>query len=96
MFSNSANRYFPLFNYNISIGDTSLNKCNDKQKKWLLDNFEPVELNHDTYLDRFGKMVLRVRQIYPDVPMVVIQRLSHLPAFGTNPRSLLAKWVNDW
>ncbi len=84
------------YNYNISLDNTSINQCNDQQRKWLLEEFEPVELNHDTYLDRFEEMLLMTRQRYPDVPMVVVQRLSHFPAFGPNPSSLLENWDNDW
>jgi hypothetical protein len=49
-----------------------------------------------TYMDRFETMLRSIRDQAPGVPILLLTRLSHYPAFGPSPRSYLTGWGDIW
>jgi hypothetical protein len=63
---------------------------------YLEREFRAIRLNPDTYLQRFCRMLLALRQARPAVPVLVLSRLGHYPAFGPWPYSYLDGWERWW
>lgn len=64
--------------------------------RWTQDNCKMFKPNPATYLDRYRDMLVRMRLDHPGVPIIVLSRLSHYPAFGPEPFSYLNGWENLW
>jgi hypothetical protein len=64
--------------------------------KFLEEECQPYEPDPSAYLDRFGKMLVLVREQAPGVPILLLTRLSHYPAFGPTPVSYLKDWGRLW
>lgn len=64
--------------------------------QWAQDNCRMFKPNPATYLDRYGKMLAQLRRYHPSIPIVILQRLSHFPAFGPDPFSYLDGWETLW
>ncbi len=71
---------------------------NDKPEmmQWAQDNCRMFKPNPATYLERYRDMLARLSLNFPRVPIVVLSRLSHYPAFGPDPFSYLNGWENLW
>ena len=54
--------------------------------------FGMIQPNPATYLKRYGNMLSTLKELYPDIPIIVISRLSPYPAFGPEPYSYLEGW----
>ncbi|WP_432737838.1 SGNH/GDSL hydrolase family protein [Maridesulfovibrio sp. FT414] len=65
-------------------------------EKWMKDGFGMIGANPATYLKRYGEMLRNVRRNFPGVPILVVSRLSHFPAFGPDPYSYLEGWGDLW
>lgn len=65
-------------------------------ENWMKSNFGMIGANPATYLKRYSEMLVNLRKQYPHVPVVVVSRLSHFPAFGPDPYSYLEGWGNLW
>ncbi len=63
---------------------------------WMKDNFGMVQPNPGTYLKRYREMLGHLRERFPQVPIIVVSRLSHYPAFGPDPYSYLEGWSDLW
>ncbi|WP_320172462.1 SGNH/GDSL hydrolase family protein [Maridesulfovibrio sp.] len=61
-------------------------------ESWMKAGFGMIGANPATYLKRYGEMLSHVRRQFPTVPILVVSRLSHYPAFGPEPYSYLAGW----
>ena len=64
--------------------------------RWVHTNYLQKRLESNLWLDRFTLMIRRVRRDFPETPIVLIQRLSHLPAYGPSPFSYLSGWDRNW
>ncbi|MDC0335869.1 SGNH/GDSL hydrolase family protein [Pseudodesulfovibrio sp.] len=64
--------------------------------EWTQTNCRMFKPNPATYLKRYGDMLARMRAGFPDVPIMVLSRLSHYPAFGPDPFSYLEGWDELW
>lgn len=64
--------------------------------QWAQDNCRMFKPNPATYLKRYGDMLARLRHEFPGIPIVILQRLSHFPAFGPDPFSYLDGWDSLW
>jgi len=64
--------------------------------EWTQNNCKMFKPNPSTYLDRFHDMLTRINMDFPAVPIIVLSRLSHYPAFGPDPFSYLEGWGNLW
>lgn len=84
------------YGYDISISDNSIGQCTPAQQQWLANTFEKTPLDHANYFDRYLDMLIRLRKIVPDVPILLLHRLGHWPAYGPDPRSLLDCWAGQW
>ena len=82
--------------YDISISRNSIGQCTPEQQQWLAQNFKETPVDDNTYFDRFLNLLVRLRKIVPGVPILVLHRLGHWPAYGPDPRSLLACWQDQW
>jgi hypothetical protein len=60
--------------------------------RWAQDECRMFEPNPATYLTRYGRMLARLREDFPAVPLVVMSRLHAYPAFGPEPYSYLKGW----
>jgi len=67
-----------------------------KLMQWAQDNCRMFQPNPTSYLDRYRDMLIRLRMEIPDVPIIVLSRLSHHPAFGPAPFSYLKGWDKLW
>ncbi|CCH50273.1 hypothetical protein [Pseudodesulfovibrio piezophilus] len=63
---------------------------------WAQNNCRMFKPNPSTYLDRYREMLVRIRAENPGVPIVILARLSHYPAFGPDPFSYLDGWGTLW
>lgn len=63
---------------------------------WMKAGFGMIQANPATYLKRYEEMVKNLRQKFPQVPILVVSRLSHHPAFGPEPYSYLEGWGDLW
>lgn len=90
----------PLFIHNEEeyVFYMSTQALTDKPEmmQWAQDNCRMFKPNPATYLERFAKMLFMLRKTYPGVPIVILQRLSHYPAFGPDPFSYLEEWDQTW
>jgi hypothetical protein len=59
---------------------------------WMKKQFELVQPNPLTYLDRFGRMLERLRARFPLARILLVSRLKAYPAFGPQPYSYLKEW----
>lgn len=86
----------PLFVHNeegfVFFMDTRVLTEKPKVMEWTQANCRMFKPNPATYLNRFGDMLVRLRNDYPDSPIIVLARLSHAPAFGPAPVSYLEGW----
>ena len=62
-------------------------------ERWMKDRCGMIQPNPATYLKRYGEMLATVRRLHPQVPIIVVSRLSHFPAFGPEPYSYLKGWA---
>lgn len=60
--------------------------------QWAQANCRMFQPNPATYLRRFGEMLHKLRERTPEVPIVILSRLDHHPAFGPDPYSYLEEW----
>lgn len=63
---------------------------------WMKDNCGVVQAKPGSYLKRYREMLGNLRERFPEVPIVVVSRLSHYPAFGPDPYSYLDAWSDIW
>ncbi|QGY41586.1 SGNH/GDSL hydrolase family protein [Pseudodesulfovibrio cashew] len=63
---------------------------------WTQTHCRMFKPNPATYLERYGTMLARLRLDNPDVPVLILSRLSHFPAFGPDPFSYLEGWDELW
>lgn len=59
---------------------------------WIQRECSMIRPNPATYLKRYGDFLATVRAHHPGVPIIVVSRLSHFPAFGPQPSSYLEGW----
>ncbi|MBG0789429.1 MAG: SGNH/GDSL hydrolase family protein [Desulfovibrionaceae bacterium] len=59
---------------------------------WMRQECGLIRPNPATYLKRYGKFLAALRANHPGVPIIVVSRLSHFPAFGPRPHSYLRGW----
>ncbi|BCS89685.1 SGNH/GDSL hydrolase family protein [Pseudodesulfovibrio sediminis] len=59
---------------------------------WIKAECGMFKPNPATYLKRYGEYLATVRSRFSDVPIVVVSRLHHFPAFGPDPYSYLMEW----
>ena len=59
---------------------------------WAQEHCRMFKPGPNSYLDRFGTMLQRIRQDFPSAPVIVLSRLSPHPAFGPDPYSYLEGW----
>jgi len=59
---------------------------------WMQARCGLIKPNPATYLKRYGEFLATVRAYHPGVPVIVVSRLSHHPAFGPAPYSYLEGW----
>lgn len=64
--------------------------------EWAQKNCRMFNPNPATYLDRYKAMVAQLRMSHPSVPIVILARLGHYPAFGPDPFSYLEHWGALW
>ncbi|WP_245549583.1 SGNH/GDSL hydrolase family protein [Maridesulfovibrio hydrothermalis] len=64
--------------------------------EWMKDGFGMIQANPATYLKRYEEMLKNIRVKFPAVPLLVVSRLSHFPAFGPDPYSYLDGWNGLW
>jgi len=87
----------PLFIHNrdgyIFFMDPAAWEGNPELEAWMNAECGMIQPNHSTYLKRYGEMLATVRHNHPDVPIIVVSRLSHFPAFGPEPYSYLQGWT---
>jgi len=89
LFINNAQKY-------IFFIDPEAWKAHPEFEKWMKDGFGMIGANPATYLKRYEEMLNNVRGNFPDVPIIVVSRLSHFPAFGPEPYSYLEGWGDLW
>lgn len=86
----------PLFIHNtdkyIFFMDPAAWQDNRELESWMQAECGMIQPNPATYLKRYGDMLATLRHFHPDVPIVVVARLSHFPAFGPDPYSYLKGW----
>ncbi len=71
--------------------------------KKLEEDVGPLQYNRlrtgrtlSSYFDNVSDMLMRLRKALPDVPIILVKRLSHLDHYGPNPFSWLHFWANGW
>ncbi len=71
---------------------------NDKPEmmQWAQENCRMFKPNPTTYLDRYRDMLARISMDFSEVPIILLSRLSHYPAFGPDPFSYLDGWSELW
>lgn len=65
-------------------------------EQWMKANFGMVQAKPGSYLKRYREMLVHLRQRFPQVPIIIVSRLSHYPAFGPDPYSYLDGWSDLW
>ncbi len=65
-------------------------------EQWMKANCGIVQAKPEGYLKRYREMLGNLRQNFPEVPIIVVSRLSHYPAFGPDPYSYLEGWDRLW
>ncbi|WP_319471681.1 SGNH/GDSL hydrolase family protein [uncultured Pseudodesulfovibrio sp.] len=67
---------------------------NDKPEmmEWTQGRCKMFQPNPGTYFKRYGDMLAQMRADNPGVPILILSRLSHFPAFGPDPFSYLDGW----
>ncbi len=86
----------PLFvhndeKYTFFMDPRSLND-HPEAMRWAQDNCRMFKPGPGGYLNRFDTMLRRTRSDFPEVPIIVLSRLSPFPAFGPDPFSYLDGW----
>jgi len=61
-------------------------------EKWITTECSMFKPNPASYLKRYGDFLATVRANFPDIPILVVSRLNHYPAFGPDPYSYLKAW----
>nr|WP_321255199.1 SGNH/GDSL hydrolase family protein [uncultured Pseudodesulfovibrio sp.] len=69
-------------------------KSHPKMETWMKAECGMIQPNPTTYLKRYGEMLATLRSMHPDLPIVVVSRLSPYPAFGPEPHSYLDGWAD--
>lgn len=59
---------------------------------WMKERFQLIKPDPLAYPVRFGGMLEQFRKRFPNVPILLLGRLSHYPAFGPFPYSYLECW----
>ncbi len=65
-------------------------------EQWMKNDFGMIQPNPNAYLKRYREMLGNLRERFPQVPIIVVSRLSHYPAFGPDPYSYLDGWSALW
>ncbi len=65
-------------------------------EEWMKAGFGMIQVNPATYLKRYEEMIKNLRLKFSQVPILVVSRLSHYPAFGPEPYSYLDGWNDLW
>ncbi|MBI9112615.1 MAG: SGNH/GDSL hydrolase family protein [Maridesulfovibrio ferrireducens] len=65
-------------------------------EEWMKAGFGMIQVNPSTYMKRYEEMLKNIREKFPLVPILVVSRLSHFPAFGPEPYSYLEGWNDLW
>ncbi len=65
-------------------------------ESWMKAHFGMIKGNPSTYLKRYREMLEKFLIRFPDVPVILVTRLSHYPAFGPDPYSYLEGWNSLW
>ncbi|WP_319541923.1 SGNH/GDSL hydrolase family protein [uncultured Pseudodesulfovibrio sp.] len=65
-----------------------------EMEAWMKAECGMIQPNPSTYLKRYGEMLATLRRMHPNLPIVVVSRLSPYPAFGPEPYSYLEGWDN--
>jgi hypothetical protein len=60
--------------------------------QWIGEHFKKVCFEPEQYLSRYLKMLGMARGLFPAIPLVVVLRSRHGPAYGPNPSSLNLAW----
>lgn len=55
-----------------------------------------MQVRPESWFQRFGAWVQRLRAVHPAVPLLIVARLGHHPAFGPRPFSYLDIWDSAW
>jgi len=55
-----------------------------------------MQARPEAWFQRFGAYVERLRALHPGVPLLLVARLGHFPAFGPRPFSYLEIWEAAW
>jgi len=63
-----------------------------EMETWMKTECGMIQPNPATYLKRYGEMLATFRHMHPNLPIVVVSRLSPYPAFGPDPYSYLEGW----
>lgn len=90
----------PLFVHNdmgyVFYVDAKALNDHERFMQWAKANCRMFKPNPATYLDRYRTMLEQIRKDVPGVPIIVLNRLSHFPAFGPDPYSYLEGWETLW
>ncbi|MGL1864150.1 MAG: SGNH/GDSL hydrolase family protein [Pseudodesulfovibrio sp.] len=90
----------PLFVHNeeeyIFFMDSQALTDKPEMMQWAQDNCRMFKPNPTAYLNRFRDMLAQLSVDFPTVPILVLSRLSHFPAFGPAPFSYLEGWSDLW
>ncbi|WP_027177611.1 hypothetical protein [Maridesulfovibrio bastinii] len=90
----------PLFIHNkdkyIFFTDPKIWQKYPDIEAWMKGCFGMIRVNPATYLKRYHDMLKLFMERFNDVPLILIKRLSHYPAFGPAPYSYLEGWDSLW
>lgn len=90
----------PLFVHNdeeyVFFMDTNALNTSPEVMQWASTNCRMFKPSPKTYLSRYESMVGQLHHDFPQVPILILNRLSHYPAFGPEPYSYLENWENLW
>lgn len=90
----------PLFIHNndkyIFFTDPKIWDKNPEIEQWMKSEFGMIRTNPANYLKRYHDMLEQFLKRFPHVPVILVQRLSHYPAFGPDPFSYLEGWNDIW
>ncbi|MBC17973.1 MAG: hypothetical protein CL942_13085 [Desulfovibrio sp.] len=90
----------PLFVHNddeyVFFMDTNALNSSPELMQWASANCRMFKPDPKTYLSRYEAMVSQLSHAHPDVPILILNRLSHYSAFGPEPFSYLEGWEHIW
>lgn len=90
----------PLFIHNrdkyIFFTDPKIWQSHADIENWMKSNFGMIRTNPASYLKRYHDMVSLFMSRFPGVPVIIVKRMSHFPAFGPEPYSYLEGWHELW